>query len=97
MFKPTRLLIVLRRQLWLAWGVLRDPRAPKSAKLLTLLALLYVISPVDAVSDFIPVLGWLDDGVLACVLLQAAWRLLPPELLAALRARADARTRPAPS
>ncbi len=38
-----------------------------------LLALLYVISPVDAIPDFLPGVGWLDDlvvlGVLAWVLI----------------------------
>ena len=25
-------------------------------------AIIYVVSPIDAVPDFIPVAGWLDDG-----------------------------------
>src|SRR4051812_5426891 len=29
------------------------------------LAALYVVSPVDAIPDFIPVLGWTDDGAVA--------------------------------
>lgn len=30
--------------------------------------LLYVISPIDAVSDFLPIIGWLDDlGVLTAL------------------------------
>jgi uncharacterized membrane protein YkvA (DUF1232 family) len=34
-------------------------------KLAVLAGVLYVLSPIDAVSDFIPVVGWLDDlGVL---------------------------------
>jgi hypothetical protein len=38
-----------------------------------LIALLYIISPVDAIPDFLPGLGWLDDlivlGILAWVLI----------------------------
>lgn len=49
-----------------------------------LAALLYVISPIDALPDFLPGLGWLDDlivlGVLAWVLIaqqrgQSPWDL----------------------
>lgn len=87
MWKLGRLLSVFRKELRLAWAVLRDPRAPKAAKLATVLAALYVVSPLDFVSDFIPVLGWLDDGVIAYLLLQLASKFLPPELLATLRAR----------
>jgi uncharacterized membrane protein YkvA (DUF1232 family) len=33
--------------------------------IIALLAVLYVISPLDLIPDFIPVIGWLDDlGVL---------------------------------
>jgi uncharacterized membrane protein YkvA (DUF1232 family) len=93
MWKLGRLLSVFRKELRLAWAVLRDPRAPKAAKLATVLAALYVVSPVDFVSDFIPVLGWLDDGVIAYLLLQLAFKFLPPELLATLRARVGQRPR----
>ncbi len=34
--------------------------------IIVLLAFLYVLSPIDLIPDFIPVIGWLDDlGVLA--------------------------------
>ena len=91
MWKLGRLLTMFRKELVLAWTVLRDPRAPKLAKLVTVLAALYVVSTNDLVSDFIPVLGWLDDGVIAYLLLQLAFRFLPQELLASLRARVEAR------
>ncbi|MYS23520.1 Protein of unknown function [Streptomyces sp. DvalAA-14] len=29
------------------------------------LVLVYIVSPVDAIPDFIPVLGWTDDGAVA--------------------------------
>ena len=73
--------------------MLRDPRTPNAAKLTTVLAILYVISPVDLVSDFIPILGWVDDGLIAYFLLQLAFKFLPPDLLAALRSKIDARAR----
>jgi uncharacterized membrane protein YkvA (DUF1232 family) len=38
-----------------------DKRTPWFAKLLSGLVLLYLLSPIDFVPDFLPVLGWLDD------------------------------------
>ena len=96
MWKLGRLLTLFRKELLLAWGLLRNPGAPLSSKLVTLLALLYVISPVDLVSDFIPVLGWLDDGLVAWLLWRLALRFAPAELVATLRGKLDARLRPAP-
>lgn len=90
MWKPGLLWLRFRKELLLAWTLLRDPRTPATAKLVTLLAALYVASPVDLVSDFIPLLGWLDDGLVAMLLLQLAQRLLPPALLAALRTKVGA-------
>ncbi|MCP3102169.1 DUF1232 domain-containing protein [Myxococcus sp. K15C18031901] len=44
----------------------RDPRVSLWRKLAGVMAVVYFLSPVDAVPDFIPVLGWLDDlGVLS--------------------------------
>ncbi len=88
------LLMRLRKELLLAWHLLRDPRTPGVAKLLTALALFYVLSPIDLVTDFAPVLGWLDDGVVAFLLLHWARRFVPPGVLAALRAKTGARMRP---
>lgn len=40
--------------------------------LVALLAILYVISPIDLIPDVLPILGWLDDlGVIALAL--QAW------------------------
>jgi uncharacterized membrane protein YkvA (DUF1232 family) len=80
-----------RKELMLAWAILRDVRTPASAKLATIAAMLYVISPLDFVPDIIPLLGWLDDGVVAMLLLKLAQRLLPEDLLAALKAKLDQR------
>ena len=72
-------------------GRAAGPRSPKAAKLVTVLAALYIVSPIDFVPDSIPILGWLDDGLIGFVLLQLAFRFLPAELLASLRERVGAK------
>ncbi len=94
MWKLGRLVALFRKELMLVWAMLRDPRAPGSAKIAAVLAILYVISPIDLIPDVIPILGWLDDGLIAYLLLQLAFKFLPPELLAALRGKIEARVRP---
>jgi uncharacterized membrane protein YkvA (DUF1232 family) len=48
----------------------RDPRVPRWRKLAGLLAVAYFIFPLDAIPDFLPILGWLDDlGVLSAAAL----------------------------
>ena len=94
MWKLGRLWAMFRKELLMAWAVLRDPRAPRAAMLATVLAVLYVVSPIDLVSDFIPILGWLDDGLIAYLLLQLAFKFLPADLMASLRAKVETRVRP---
>lgn len=67
----------------------RDPRTPWAARLLVLAIVAYAVSPIDLIPDFIPVLGFLDEIVLLPAALMLAIRLIPPDVLAAARARAD--------
>ncbi len=46
-----------------------DPVLPRAAKIALAAAALYLISPVDLIPDFIPFLGYVDDLLLAAVLL----------------------------
>ncbi len=41
----------------------------KSAKILAILAILYVVFPLDMVPDYIPVFGWIEDIVIAILTL----------------------------
>lgn len=48
----------------------RDGSIPFWKKAGVVAGLLYIISPIDAVSDFLPIIGWLDDlGVLTTMYL----------------------------
>jgi uncharacterized membrane protein YkvA (DUF1232 family) len=92
MWKLGTLWFSLRKELALAWAMLREPGTPMASKLAILAAALYVLSPVDLVSDLLPVLGWIDDGVVAVLLLRLAARWMPGELHAALKDRVTRRS-----
>jgi uncharacterized membrane protein YkvA (DUF1232 family) len=53
----------------LAFGrdLMRDPRVPWWAKLIAGAVVVYVASPIDLIPDFIPVLGHVDDLLVAII------------------------------
>lgn len=61
-----------------------DPAVPRRAKVALLIAILWVLSPIDLLPEFLPVIGPLDDVVAVVLLLRYAARAIPrPVLLAA--------------
>jgi uncharacterized membrane protein YkvA (DUF1232 family) len=66
----------------------QHPRTPKIAKALFGFAFAYFCSPIDLIPDFIPVIGHLDDVVIVPVLILAALRFIPDEVLAECKAQA---------
>ncbi len=55
-------------------GLLADPRVPRRAKIVLVLGALWVASPIDLIPEFIPVIGPLDDAVVAALVLRAVVR-----------------------
>ena len=49
-------------------GLAVDPVLPRAAKIALAAAVLYLVSPVDLIPDFIPVLGYLDDLLVAAII-----------------------------
>ncbi|HEY9011789.1 MAG TPA: DUF1232 domain-containing protein [Devosia sp.] len=68
-----------RNELGLLWRAFRAPTTPIHLKALMLLVPLYLLSPIDLVPDFIPLLGWLDDLVVIPMLVSWIVSLLPSE------------------
>jgi uncharacterized membrane protein YkvA (DUF1232 family) len=58
-----------------------DPRVPWQAKAAVVLAGLWVLSPVDLLPEFLPIIGPLDDVVVVALALRYAARRVPPEVL----------------
>ena len=79
----------VKRDAVMLWFARRHPDVPLLPKLLCLLAVLYALSPIDLVPDFVPVLGYVDDVLVLPALIWLTVRLLPPQVVAACRAQAD--------
>jgi uncharacterized membrane protein YkvA (DUF1232 family) len=47
-----------------------DPRVPRGSKVLLLVGVVWFASPIDLIPEFIPVLGPLDDVVVAALILR---------------------------
>jgi len=70
------------------WKLMKHPDTPRAPKLVALLVLLYALSPIDLIPDFIPVLGLLDDLVLLPLGMWLVLRLIPDDVMAESRVRA---------
>jgi len=57
------------------------PRVPRSAKIALAIAALWVISPIDLIPEFLPVIGPLDDVVIVALALRYAGRRVPESVL----------------
>ena len=67
----------------------RHPETPWYAKLLVAGIVAYALSPIDLIPDFIPVIGYLDDLILLPIAMAWAIRLIPPQVMAECRVRAQ--------
>ena len=61
----------------------RSPDVPRRAKLALLAAIIWVVSPIDLLPEFLPVIGPLDDVVAVVLLLRYAARSIPRDQLVA--------------
>ena len=63
----TNLLLLLPRLARMIASLLADREVPTAAKVALAAVAVYLASPVDLIPDFIPFLGYLDDLLLAAV------------------------------
>jgi len=62
-----------------------DKRTPFTAKILIGITVGYLLSPIDLIPDFIPVLGLLDDLIIVPLLISVSIKLISPQILAEAR------------
>lgn len=72
---------VLKSELSILTVAYKDKRTPVLAKLLLGLTIGYMLSPIDLIPDFIPILGLLDDLIIVPLLIKLSISLIPKEII----------------
>jgi len=71
----------IKQQVTLLWTAYQHPECPMYVKLLIGLIVLYALSPIDLIPDFIPILGYLDEVILLPILINLALKLIPQHVI----------------
>ena len=59
----------------------KDPELPRSAKIALAAAAVYLVSPIDLLPDVIPLVGFLDDLLIAAVVLDGVLNYVDRDLV----------------
>ena len=59
----------------------RDPRVPRGPKIAMLIAFVWLISPIDLIPEFLPVIGPLDDVIVIALALRYVAKKVPREVV----------------
>ena len=68
---------------------LKKTETPVLAKICAGATIIYALSPIDLVPDFIPVLGYLDDLIILPALVALTVKLIPHEVLEQCRSESE--------
>lgn len=60
--------------------VLKDKETPILAKMMAAVTVMYALSPIDLIPDFIPVLGYLDDVIILPFFVFLTLKLIPLDI-----------------
>ena len=79
----------LKTETYAIYLAYKDPRVPWYAKVLIAFVVAHTFSPIDLIPDFIPILGYLDDLVIAPLGIALALKMIPQDVLARCREEAQ--------
>lgn len=79
----------LKREVYALYLAYQDPRTPWYGKAFAALVIAYAFSPIDLIPDPIPMLGYLDDLILIPLGVVIALKLIPQEVMADSRLKAE--------
>ncbi len=71
----------IKQQVRLLWFAYKHPECPFYVKALIGVIVIYALSPIDLIPDFIPILGYLDEAILLPILITLALQLIPQHVI----------------
>lgn len=79
----------LKKETYALYLACKDPRVPWYARVFAGFVVAYAFSPIDLIPDVIPILGYLDDLVLVPLGIILVIKIIPPDVLAECRQKAE--------
>jgi uncharacterized membrane protein YkvA (DUF1232 family) len=80
----------LQKEAQVFYFAFKHPRMPWYAKLVVACTAAYLLSPIQLIPSFIPVIGFLDDLLVVVVGVKLLRRIIPPDVLTECRELASA-------
>ena len=68
---------------------IKHKKTPWYAKAMAFLVIIYALSPIDLIPDFIPILGYLDDIIILPALIALTVKLIPKDVFLECREKAE--------
>lgn len=79
----------LKKNIYLLYLIFKHPKTPDYVKIINLLTVIYVLSPIDLIPDFIPILGYIDDLVIVPAAILLSLKLTPKEIIEECRLKEE--------
>lgn len=83
----------LKQEIVPLYYALFDKRTPLIAKIFAGITVGYLLSPIDLIPDFIPVLGLLDDLIIVPLLIKFTLTLIPTHIIDDIKNKIDSQQR----
>lgn len=79
----------IKKDSYALYIALKSPKTPIISKVLAALTICYLLSPIDLIPDFIPVLGYLDDIIILPILVSLTVKTIPSKLMEEFRKESE--------
>ena len=91
--KMKQIVMELKKEIVPLYYALFDKRTPILAKIFASITVGYLLSPIDLIPDFIPILGLLDDLIIVPILIKFTITLIAKQIIEDIKNEIDSKQR----